>query len=151
MLDPKQEHLQPETYHKDQIKFRKMGSERLGEMLDIGEETIKESCFLAFKAHKSPGVSFLVENSAAESSDVVISFPAGTWSVESLFSGESDFGEAKVDLELFPSLKSVGNYDPAAKPEERDFATATVNKAFVDKVKQVLDNDLLKIKVLFKI
>ncbi|KAM1981991.1 hypothetical protein FF1_039007 [Malus domestica] len=123
-----------------------MGSERLGEMLDIGEETIKKSCSLALEAHKFPGEPFLVENSAAGSSDVVISFPAGTWSVESLFSGESDFGEAKVDLELFPSLKSVGNYDPA-KPEEIDFAIATINQAFVDKVKQILDNSQLKVKV----
>lgn len=117
--------------------------QRLGDMLQISEELILES--LSLNTQKSPGDLFLVKKSG--SSDVVFSFPAGSSSVESYYSGGSAFGEAKADLKLFPSLRSVGNYDPAGKPEEKDLATATINQAFLNKFKHVLENSQLKAKV----
>ncbi|KAM1397880.1 hypothetical protein ACFX2I_015407 [Malus domestica] len=124
-----------------------MGSERLGEMLSISEELIKKSCYLSFQAHKFPDDLFRVEKFAAGSSDVVFSFP-GSWSVESWASVESAFGDKKIQLSLFPSMKSVGYYDEAAGPDEhQDFATASFNQAFLQKFEHLLQNSQLKNKV----
>ncbi|KAM2487256.1 hypothetical protein ACFX1W_039214 [Malus domestica] len=129
------------------MQVQKMGSERLGEKLNISEELIKKSCSLAFKAHKSPDDLFHVEKSASGSSDVVFSFP-GSWSVESWASGESAFGEKTIQLSLFPSLKSIGYYDEAAGPGgHQDFAIASFNQAFLQKFEHVLQNSQLKNKV----
>ncbi|CAN6717881.1 unnamed protein product [Malus baccata var. baccata] len=120
-----------------------MADERLGERLNISEELILES--LSLNAQKSPGELFLVKQYGP--SDVVFSFTAGSLSVESYYSGGGAFGEAKADLKLFPSLRSIGNYDPAGKPEEKDLATATINQAFLNKFKHVLENPQLEAKV----
>lgn len=114
-----------------------MGTVKLGQSIEIKEEVIKKVCPLAMKAHKSPEKPYLVEKiktSSSTSSEVVFSFP-GSWSVNDWFT-RSSFGETKVDLHLFPSLKYIGLAE-----------TAAVNEAFFKRFKAVLDNSQFKNEV----
>ncbi|KAI9174230.1 hypothetical protein LWI28_014295 [Acer negundo] len=88
-----------------------MASRKLGEVVKVSEELIKKAWSLAMKAHKSPEKLFLVEKSRS-STEVIFSFP-GSWSVNDWFSTGSPFGEKKIDLGKFASLKSIGNEDVA--------------------------------------
>ncbi|KAI4343796.1 hypothetical protein L6164_011104 [Bauhinia variegata] len=102
-----------------------MAGGRFGEMVGIREEVIKRACILAFKAHKSSDKTYLVEKSRSSSSQVIISFP-GSWCVNDWFSGKP-FGETKIDLEMFPSLRSVSNDE-----------AALVNQAFLRRFQSIL-------------
>ncbi|KAI9174142.1 hypothetical protein LWI28_012614 [Acer negundo] len=88
-----------------------MTSRKLGGVVKVSEELIKKAWSLAMKAHKSPEKLFLVEKSRS-STEVIFSFP-GSWSVNDWFSTGSPFGEKKIDLGKFASLKSIGNEDVA--------------------------------------
>lgn len=102
------------------------GSERLGETIELKEERIKKAFSLALKAHKSPGKLFLLEKIRGSSPpEVIISFPE-CGSVKDWFS-ETPFGETKINLTHFPSLRSVGNDE-----------AALVNKAFLQRFEAIL-------------
>ncbi|CAL9031149.1 unnamed protein product [Prunus brigantina] len=118
-----------------------MDVQRLGEMLKISEENLKTSCYLSLEAQKFPGEQFLVEKSPA-SSHAFFSFP-GSWSLDGWYSGDKAFGEKKINLELFPSMKSISNYDEADKPEDQEFATGFVNQAFLHRFEHVLKTSQL--------
>ncbi|OIV89867.1 hypothetical protein TanjilG_23132 [Lupinus angustifolius] len=103
--------------------------------IGLKEEVIKKACSLAFKAHKSPEKSYVSEKIRISSeSNLFISFP-GSWDQNNWFS-KKPFGESKIDLNLFPSLRSVGNDE-----------AALVNEAFLLKFKNILDNSSLKFEV----
>ncbi|KDP31163.1 hypothetical protein JCGZ_11539 [Jatropha curcas] len=104
-----------------------MGSVTLLENIGIREEVIKKVSSIAQKAHKYTGKQLYVSQKIPGSSELVFSFP-GSWSISDWFKGSS-FGEIKVDVELLPSLKSIGLAD-----------TATVNEAFLHRFKLVLAN-----------
>ncbi|KAH0975591.1 hypothetical protein GBA52_017490 [Prunus armeniaca] len=118
-----------------------MDVQRLGEMLKISEENLKTSCYLSLKAQKFPGEQFLVEKSPA-SSHAFFSFP-GSWSVDGWYSGDKAFGEKKINLELFPSMKSISNYDKYDKLEDQELATGFVNQAFLHRFEDVLKTSQL--------
>ncbi|KAI5329903.1 hypothetical protein L3X38_029300 [Prunus dulcis] len=92
-----------------------MACESLGGMLNIGEELIKKSCCLSLKVQNFPDKLFHAEKSPASSSHAFFSFP-GSWSVDGCYSGDKAFGENEINLQLFPSMKSTGNYDEAKEP-----------------------------------
>lgn len=104
--------------------------ERLGEVLDMKEEVIQKACCLAMKAHKSEK-QWLSEE-VAGSSEVVVAF-AGSWSVAEWFSREN-YGETKINLDLFPSLKRIRSSN---KP-------AIVNEAFLRRFLVILETCLSK-------
>ncbi|KAL5749695.1 hypothetical protein ACOSP7_024298 [Xanthoceras sorbifolium] len=110
-----------------------MASPRIGEVINVREELIKKASLLATKAHKSPEKTYLVEKSRS-SSEVIFSFP-GSWSVNDWFT-RSPFGEKKVDLAMFPSLKNIGNED-----------VATVNEASLNRFEAILATSQLQIEV----
>ncbi|KAK3225664.1 hypothetical protein Dsin_005526 [Dipteronia sinensis] len=110
-----------------------MASRKLGEVIKVSEELIKKACLLATKAHKSPEKPYLVEKSRG-SSEVIFSFP-GSWSVNDWFTG-SPFGEKKMDLGKFASLKSLGNED-----------VAIFNAAFLNRFDAILSQSQLQIEV----
>ena len=107
-----------------------MASLKVGENKEINTNLIQKACSLAVKAHsKSSQKSYILEKTRG-SSYVIFSFP-GYWSENDWYDGEP-FGETKINLDLFPSLKSIG-VDEHAK----------VNKAFlqrfVDKISRNRD------------
>ncbi|KAK6123010.1 hypothetical protein DH2020_043257 [Rehmannia glutinosa] len=80
---------------------------RLGENIGLKEEIIQKACKLSMKAHeKSPGKPYIHEKTRG-STETFFAFP-GSWSVDDWYS-RSPFGEIKVDVSKFPSMKSVGN------------------------------------------
>lgn len=84
-----------------------MIGERLGEKLGLREDAIQRACRLSMKAHdKAPGKPYIHDKTRG-STDVFFAFP-GSWCVEDWYSRDP-FGEVKVDLSKFPSIKSVGN------------------------------------------
>ena len=98
---------------------------KVGENKEINTDLIQKACSLAVKAHsKSSQKSYIREKTGA-SSYVIFSFP-GYWSKNDWYDGES-FGETKINIDLFPPLKSIGIDEHAQ-----------VNKAFqqrfVDKI-----------------
>jgi enhanced disease susceptibility 1 protein len=111
-----------------------MGIVKLGENMEIKEEVIMKACSMAMKAHKSPEKQYLSEGIHSSSSEVVFSF-AGSLSVNDWFAG-SAFGEMKVDLQFFPSLKYVGLDQ-----------TGRVNEAFFKRFEAVLANPRFKVEV----
>ncbi|KAL9337829.1 hypothetical protein Peur_069598 [Populus x canadensis] len=111
-----------------------MGIVKLGENMEIKEEVIMKACSMAMKAHKSPEKQYLSKRIRSSSSEVVFSF-AGSLSVNDWFAG-SAFGEMKVDLQLFPSLKYVGLDQ-----------TGRVNEAFFKRFEAVLANPRFKVEV----
>ncbi|XP_050256474.1 protein EDS1-like [Quercus robur] len=116
-----------------------MASLKVGENKEINTDLIQKACSLAVKAHsKSSQKSYILEKTGG-SSYVIFSFP-GYWSENDWYDGEP-FGETKINLDLFPSLRSIG-IDEHAK----------VNKAFlqrfVDKISRNRDfrNEVEKAK-----
>ncbi|CAL0327693.1 unnamed protein product [Lupinus luteus] len=103
--------------------------------IGLKEEVIKKACSFAFKAHKSPEKSYISEkNRICSEPNLFISFP-GSWDQTKWFS-KNPFGETKIDLKLFPSLRSVGNDE-----------AALVNEAFLLRFRNILDNSSLKFEV----
>ncbi|KAJ7956299.1 Enhanced disease susceptibility 1 [Quillaja saponaria] len=99
------------------------------------EEVIgmKKICSLAFKALRLTDKPYHVEETRS-SSEIFISFQ-GSWSVNEWFAG-NPFGETKIDLQLFPSLRSIGNDE-----------AALVNEAFLNKFKAILGSSSLENEV----
>ncbi|KAK9277808.1 hypothetical protein L1049_027364 [Liquidambar formosana] len=110
-----------------------MAGARLGDCIEMQEGRIKRACSLAMKAHKSTGKPYILEKSRS-SPDAVFSF-AGSWSVNDWFAGKS-FGEKKIDIGLFPSLRSIGNDE-----------VAVVNEAFLRRFEAILEKQSFQSEV----
>lgn len=94
----------------------------------MNEEVIKKTCSLSFKAQNTSKELYISEKFSSTSSELVyllISFPS-SW-VETDWFVRKPFGETKIDLARFPSLKSVGNDEPAL-----------VNEAFLNRFHRLL-------------
>lgn len=104
-----------------------MASERLGEVISMKEEVIKNACSIAMKAHKLPEKQLYLVEKNRGSSDVIFSFP-GSWTISDWFS-RSPFGEKMIDPHppQFASLRSIGNDQ-----------VATVNEAFLTRFQAIL-------------
>ncbi|KAL8261334.1 hypothetical protein R6Q59_025383 [Mikania micrantha] len=74
----------------------------IGERLGLSESEIIKASYLAVKSHKFNG--YIREEAVFALS--------GSWAVPDFFSHEP-FGESVIDASLFPSVKSVGNNEPA--------------------------------------
>ncbi|KAH6756975.1 hypothetical protein C2S52_021983 [Perilla frutescens var. hirtella] len=80
---------------------------RLGENLGLREDVIQKACKLSMKAHeKAPAKPYIHEKTRG-STDVFFAFP-GSWCVDDWYTRDP-FGEIKVDVSKFPSMKSVGS------------------------------------------
>ncbi|KAJ1421784.1 Fungal lipase-like domain [Sesbania bispinosa] len=111
------------------------GSGRFGESIEIRREWIEKVFALAWKAHKSPDKHFLLEKiNKSKPPEIIITFP-GSGSVKDWYSKRT-FGETKINLSLFPSLKSIGNNE-----------AALVNQAFLQRFKDILDKSPLEAEV----
>ncbi|KAK4375634.1 hypothetical protein RND71_006311 [Anisodus tanguticus] len=79
---------------------------RIGEGIEVKDELIKKACNLAMEAHNlSSGKPYIYKKKSGLM-DAVFGF-AGTWSLDGWYSSTS-FGETKINISLFPSLRSVG-------------------------------------------
>jgi enhanced disease susceptibility 1 protein len=104
-------------------------------IIELSTERIEKSLAASLKVHKTPEKYFLLEkNSRSNPKEVIISFPA-SGAFKDWFS-ETTFGETKIDLKLFPSLRSIGNNEPAL-----------VNKFFLQRFQDLLEKSSLKIEV----
>ena len=104
-----------------------------GESIDMKQ--IMKACSLAMGAHKSSDQQFLLENSSG-SSEVVFSFPAGSWSEKDLYSKEP-FGAKTAKGSVFSSyLRSIGNDE-----------FAIMNEAFLQRFESILKNSPFRFKV----
>ncbi|XP_027339698.1 protein EDS1-like [Abrus precatorius] len=106
-----------------------------GESIEMKGERIQRAFGEAFKAHKSPEKPFNHEDfSRFNPPEVIISFPA-SGAVKDWYS-QRNFGETKINLGLFPSIKSIGNDE-----------AALVNKAFLKRFEDILAKSTLADKV----
>ncbi|XP_015967692.1 protein EDS1L isoform X2 [Arachis duranensis] len=106
-------------------------------LLGLRVDLIKKACALAFKAHKSPKKYYLLEKknrSWLEADLIIISFH-GSWASSDWFVDKS-YGVTKINQQLFPSLKSIGNDE-----------AALVNEAFQLRFESILSNSSLKHEV----
>ncbi|MCE3051843.1 enhanced disease susceptibility 1 [Datura stramonium] len=109
-------------------------------MVRIGEvkskdELIKKACNLAMEAHNlSSGKPYIYKKKSGSNMDAVFGF-AGTWSLDGWYSSTS-FGETKINITLFPSLRSVGTDE-----------VAMVNEAFARRFEEILNNSSFKNEV----
>ncbi|KAL7617934.1 hypothetical protein Lser_V15G00444 [Lactuca serriola] len=81
--------------------------ESIGEKSGISESVIIKASSLSIKSHKSNGC-YIKESGPDET---IFAF-TGSWSVQDFYSRDP-FGETKIDLSHFPSLKSIGNNELA--------------------------------------
>lgn len=106
-----------------------------GEKIGLKEELISRACAIAIKAHKlCTDKSYLCEKSSGLGSELLFGF-AGGWDVGNWFS-HKPFGEAKINLSIFPSLKQIGSNE-----------AATVNHAFLQRFEALMANTTLKNEV----
>ncbi|RDX89534.1 Protein EDS1B, partial [Mucuna pruriens] len=90
-------------------------------------ELIQKAYAVSWKAHKSPDKPYLVEKiNRIDPPEIIICFP-GSGAVNDWYS-QKNFGETKIDLGLFPSLRSIGNNE-----------AALVNEASLKRFKELLD------------
>ncbi|CAO2826711.1 unnamed protein product [Amaranthus hypochondriacus] len=109
--------------------------EMAGEKIGLKEELISRACAIAIKAHKlCTDKSYLCEKSSGLGSELLFGF-AGGWDVGNWFS-HKPFGEAKINLSIFPSLKQIGSNE-----------AATVNHAFLQRFEALMANTTLKNEV----
>ncbi|OIT02258.1 PREDICTED: protein EDS1L-like [Nicotiana attenuata] len=107
---------------------------RIEEGREVKDELIKKACNLAMEAHNlSSGKPYIYKKKSG-SMDVFFAF-AGNWFVDGWYSSTC-FGEKKINISLFPSLKSVGTDE-----------VAMVNEAFASRFEHILNNSPLKIEV----
>ncbi|XP_051123147.1 protein EDS1L [Andrographis paniculata] len=99
-----------------------MNSCRLGDNLGINEDLIHRACKLSLKAHLA-GKPYLRRATAA---DAIFAFP-GSWAADDWRAQPPPFGEIKVDLSKFGSIKSLGNNE-----------VGLVNEAFSKRFDQIL-------------
>ncbi|KAG5019759.1 hypothetical protein JHK87_015614 [Glycine soja] len=89
-------------------------------------EVIEKAYAGSWKAHKSPDKPYLIEKiNRNDPQEVIFCFP-GSGAVRDWYS-QKNFGETKIDLGLFPSLRSIGI-------DEQAF----VNEAFQKKFQEIL-------------
>ncbi|KAJ8563233.1 hypothetical protein K7X08_031685 [Anisodus acutangulus] len=107
---------------------------RIGEGIEVKGELIKKACNLAMEAHNlSSGKPYIYKKKSG-SMDAVFGF-AGIWSLDGWYSNTS-FGEKKINISLFPSLRSVGTDE-----------VAMVNEAFATRFEDILNKSSLKNEV----
>lgn len=99
--------------------------------LGLPDDLIKRACSASSKAHKLSGKPYS-RGKLRGSPDVVYAF-AGSWSMNDFFKNKS-FGEKYINLEMFRSMRSIGNNE-----------TAKVNAAFADRFE--IFHKTLKIEV----
>ncbi|KAF3437811.1 hypothetical protein FNV43_RR20567 [Rhamnella rubrinervis] len=103
--------------------------------VSIDMKVIMKACSLAMEAHKFPDQQFRVESSGG-SSEVVFSFPAGSWSEEDWYSKEP-FGAKTAEGSVFSSnLRSIGNDE-----------FAIMNEAFLRRFELILKPSVFRFKV----
>jgi len=96
------------------------------EIMGLSAERIKRSLAASLKAQKTPDKHYLLEkNNRSNPPEVIISFPA-SGAFQDWYS-KTTFGETKIDLNLFPSLKSIGNNEPGF-----------VNQFFLQRFQEIL-------------
>ncbi|KNA15078.1 hypothetical protein SOVF_101500 [Spinacia oleracea] len=106
-----------------------------GEQIGLSGELIGRASAVAIKAHKSSsGKPYICEKSRSSSSEVIFGF-TGTWDLGDWFT-HKPFGEAKINLNLFPSLRTIGSNE-----------AATVNQAFLQRFEAILTKTSLKNEV----
>ncbi|XP_061369647.1 protein EDS1L-like [Gastrolobium bilobum] len=123
------------------------GSGWLGDSTKMSRESVEEALNLAFEVQKSPDKLFLPkEISESNPPEVIISFP-GSGAVKDWYSNRP-FGETKIKLDLFPSLKSIGNDEAALVNEafQQRFIDILEEKTLEDTVKDAMRN---KKKIVF--
>ncbi|TKY73448.1 EDS1L protein [Spatholobus suberectus] len=123
-----------------------MAGGSLGDNMGLKEELITVACGLAFQAHTAPGNLYRYNDIGISSEAYRVFSFSGSWDAAEWFVNKP-FGETKIDLALFPSLRSIGNDEAAlvnegfAKRFDNILKTTTikseVNKAMVDR-KQVV-------------
>lgn len=114
----------------------------LGLQLGITDEAIKKARSVSIRAHQVPEKPFLIEKIRSSPSQLIFAF-SGSWSLDELPAGDGKakaFGETQVNLDLFPSLRSIGND-----------ITATVNDAFMSRFLQILEESTLAAEVLLNL
>ncbi|KAL3835146.1 hypothetical protein ACJIZ3_009882 [Penstemon smallii] len=119
---------------------------RIRDYIGLKEDFIQKACKLAMKAHeKSPGKPYIHERNRG-SAEAFFAFP-GSWSVENWYSSSNStkkaFGETKVDVSKFPSLKSVGNGEIALVNEafSRRFEDQILNNSsFIPEVEKAISD-----------
>ncbi|CAJ1975215.1 unnamed protein product [Sphenostylis stenocarpa] len=91
-----------------------MAGGSLGDNLGLKEDVIKRVCGLAFKAHnhKSPDKLYFYEKIQISSGTYNVFSFSGSWDATEWFVNKP-FGGTKIDLTLFPSLRSIGNDEAA--------------------------------------
>lgn len=92
---------------------------------------IKKACDLAVESHKS-SVGYIKES---DTDDTVIFAFGGSWSVQD-FCNREPFGETKIDVLLFPSIKSIGNSE-----------LAMINHGFFSRFQSLLQNQSFQYEV----
>ncbi|KAF3655716.1 putative zinc finger CCCH domain-containing protein 5-like isoform X1 [Capsicum annuum] len=106
----------------------------IGEGIEVKDELIKKACNLAMEAHTlSSGKPYIYKKKSG-SMDAVFGF-AGTWSLDGWYNNTS-FGETKINVSLFPSMRSVGTDE-----------LAMVNEAFARRFEDILNKSSLKNEV----
>ncbi|KAK7317216.1 hypothetical protein RJT34_01256 [Clitoria ternatea] len=106
----------------------------LGDKLGLKEEVIKKARDVAFEAHVSNNNKYHVSQWTLTEAYLFISFP-GSWDATEWFDNKI-FGESKIDLDLLPPLRSVGNDEPAL-----------VNQGFLQIFHDIFKNSQIKSEV----
>lgn len=108
----------------------------------ISQEVIKRACELSMKAHECYNASnqYIYEECQCSLPTAAFFSFSGVWSATDWFAHSagtcSSYGETNIDLDLFPSLKSIGNEEPAL-----------VNEAFLCRFRAILENSSLSVEV----
>ncbi|KAK7354108.1 hypothetical protein VNO80_19566 [Phaseolus coccineus] len=94
--------------------------------MELRGEVIQRAYAGSWKAHRLPDKPYIIERINRNGlSEVIITFP-GSGAVKDWYS-QRNFGETKIDLNLFPSLRSIGKDEPAL-----------VNEAFSKRFQDIL-------------
>lgn len=105
--------------------------------IGLPDDLIKRACSASTEAHKRPGNHYS-RGKLRGSPDIVYAF-AGSWSINDFFKNKS-FGEENIDLEMFRSMRSIGNNETA----KVNAAFAERFKSFHKKLKTEVEKDLKK-------
>ncbi|CAK8530563.1 unnamed protein product [Lathyrus sativus] len=101
---------------------------------ELTPERIEKSFSASLKAHSYKAPYFLEKNSRSNPKEVIISFSASGGFKD--WYSKTNFGEIKIDLTLFPSLRSIGNNEPAL-----------VNQYFLQRFQEILAKSSLQNEV----
>lgn len=112
-----------------------MAGGNLGDHIGLKDDIITKACGLAFKAHKSPEKLYLYEKVRISSEIYHVFSFTGSWDPNEWFV-KKPFGETKIDLVKFPSLRSIGNDE-----------AALVNEGFAKRFNLILETTPIKSEV----